>query len=662
MEAQAARKAGLTIIDLGASWAPVLFSEFRPGDAAPQPFPYRQRYLDMANDRTDHRGRKLRAGEHNYLDLYGVPPTLSVVRKRFLDTELRECLADVDREALRKLPRAVSAWGFKYVRRRARALRKGARRVKRRRRLKSDEALARTKGGKRLLRKLRRAERRARAANAALEVLACEGMLERRAKRRRGRRRWRKLPAGDKLWRALTSYERKHMILGRGVLTKRLAKEMARTADEADADAFRRVLRERVVHAARIVEDGTARRLRKHWKDAQGRKRPLRDLVSEFTKQTLDALGLTSTVAIRSFLTGLSAPVLADLRVAVRLPDRPPYYGPDMDLEVVINRGDVYYDPPIDQEGNKVAQYRSRLPRLTLWVTHRGQRIPLVRWRTTVGGWNDELKDGQVYLKYKPSKVGERVWRDIVAAPIWIPPPTTPHREIVRGRKLKTDSMGPGPYSAYGLVAAFHLLPRKRRGEIRYVDQGIRTHGSYNYRSIRAGYSHGCHRLYNHLALRLFSFIVMHRDYDRVGLEPYEYTNRFTYRGRRYKIEVDNRGYIYRLTDPIKVTVSRGRVLGKRKQPIKEYIPKPGVKYEPDGGVEDSADGGVGDPADAGVSGSDDSDSPGGEPDAGVGSGSSGSYGSADGSADESGGSDGDRSREAPASRLRPTRPPPPPP
>ena len=53
----------------------------------------------------------------------------------------------------------------------------------------------------------------------------------------------------------------------------------------------------------------------------------------------------------------------------------------------------------------------------------RGERVPLVRWRTTVGGWRAELAgDGQEYYRYKGSDIGPRVWHHVVAAPVWIPP------------------------------------------------------------------------------------------------------------------------------------------------------------------------------------------------------------------------------------------------
>lgn len=576
---------GFTVLNLGDDWTPVLFTEQSPGDAQPTPLPYRKRYLDLANDRTDRRGRKLRRGRSNYLELYGIPPTPSVLRRRLGDKRLRTCYATVDRPALKAFKGKISAWGFGFAMRKAQGLRKLVNRKLRRKKWKRDEDLKRLRGGKRLLKKLRRTEMRGKAARAALRVLRCERLLQTRRRRK---------PKGDEVYAALTAYERKHKIVGRGVLNRAVARTMALSPDEADAMALRRVIRERVVHTAAVLEDGSARRLKKTY-IAGGRRVDLPNLVERFTNAALEELGLTDARTVRAFLLAVPAPVLRDLRVALRLPAKPAYYSANMDLEVTIYRGDVYYDPPVRADGKKRSQYRGRTPRLTVWVKYRGQRIPLVRWRTTVGGWNDEIKDGQVYLKYKPSDVGRRVWRDIIAAPVWIPPPATPPKEIVRGKKLKTDNMGPGYLSAYGLVAALHLIPRKTRKGLKFWDKGIRTHGSYNYRSIRAGYSHGCHRLYNHKAIRMFSFILSHRPHDRIGLEPYPYLHRFEYKGRKYKIKVSNRGYVYRLKQLLPVIVTRGRILGKHKRPIKTYLKKHGVEYLPDAGPAPTttADGGV---------------------------------------------------------------------
>jgi hypothetical protein len=90
-----------------------------------------------------------------------------------------------------------------------------------------------------------------------------------------------------------------------------------------------------------------------------------------------------------------------------------------------------------------------------------------VRWRTTIGSWRSETSsNGKVYFKYKNSDVGPRVWKDIVASPVWIPPDGTPAKDLLTKKTLdrdkgpvtvvNTDVMGPGFQSAYGLVLAIH--------------------------------------------------------------------------------------------------------------------------------------------------------------------------------------------------------------
>ena len=66
---------------------------------------------------------------------------------------------------------------------------------------------------------------------------------------------------------------------------------------------------------------------------------------------------------------------------------------------------------------------------------------------------------------------------------------------------------------AYGLVAAYHqLYSEDTDGNVRLGgDQGIRMHGSVDYMSIMRRHSHGCHRLHNHIAVRLMSWVLAHR-------------------------------------------------------------------------------------------------------------------------------------------------------
>ena len=188
-----------------------------------------------------------------------------------------------------------------------------------------------------------------------------------------------------------------------------------------------------------------------------------------------------------------------------------------MDLSVEIDRGDVWYDFPFDAKGQRLPQPRERFPTFTLFVKWRGEKVPLVRWRTTVGGWRAELaSDGQEYYRYKGSDIGPRVWHHIVAAPVWIPPASSPLASFVKEKRVNGiyqrvtnyDETGPGFLSAYGLAAAIHEEMRRGPEGPTFFDNGIRTHGSFDYLSLRGRFSHGCHRLYNQQAMRLFSFVL----------------------------------------------------------------------------------------------------------------------------------------------------------
>jgi len=111
-------------------------------------------------------------------------------------------------------------------------------------------------------------------------------------------------------------------------------------------------------------------------------------------------------------------------------------------------------------------------------------------------------------------------------------------------------------------------------------DNGIRTHGSVDYTSIARRYSHGCHRLVNSHAVRLFDFILQRRPFERAGNQAMWLRKSFTHEDKEYEYVIDTRGYYYDLTEPVPVLVTRGRIRGKARRPIDEYLPKPGVEYE----------------------------------------------------------------------------------
>lgn len=546
-----AERAGFTLVDLSDGWTPFIFASTLDEQGAPLPNRYRTIFLGLASNRSDADGQPLAAGEENYLELFGIQPTLSVLRARFLSDETDPCAA-VDLEKIRQVS-AIPSFEPKQWR----------------------------KG-------LERLGPAAQAAFAEIEKrLACEGLMPKLLRHRPGM-------MDDALRQALVRFQHKHKLFDSG-LRKNTVAALGRTLLENDHLALVRTLTERVVAAASILEDGTAiaadgSKGSPTYTGAGGERREVHDLVGEFVREALAQLGLETPAAALAFFRRHGAADFAWLHAVVRLPPVPEYYSPEMDLSVEIDRGDVIYDPPFDEKGRPSPYGRHRFPSLTVRVRYQGQLIPLVRWRTTIGGWRSDLAaNGYEYFRYKGSDVGPRVWRNIVAGPVWIAPNSTPVRTLVKHRAVNGtwqttvnyDEVGPGYLSAYGLVAAYNVTPG-RDGQPDW-DNGVRVHGSSEYRSLlnTQAYSHGCHRLMNHLAERLFSFVLRHRKMRVEGDKPLNFRRQFLWKDEVYELRLPTRGYHYVLDPPVPVNVLEGRIVGRMKRPIDDYFPKPGVKYPP---------------------------------------------------------------------------------
>ncbi len=545
LEEPAARAAGLTLVDLSDRFSPYIFSEGQAENGTLLGNRYRAIFLGLAGDLTDADGQPLvsekqRAKDpssqpHNYLELYGIPPTLSVLRARFLEDESR--CSDVDFSKIR----AVTIIPSKFP-------------------LKDPVALA----------AFEEIEKR----------LRCEGLLAPRARHLPGR-------FDDALREALVRFQHKNKIYDGAAFRKETVAALGRTLLENDHQALVRVVTERAVAAADVLEDGTTEAT---YLDAHGQKQSLRNLAAEASQAALQQLGLDSPALALTFFKRHPAADFATLRAGVRFAPPPEYYAPHMDLSVEIDRGDVIYDPLFDEHGKPNNQTRHHFPSLTVRVRYHDQQIPLVRWRTTIGGWRSDLaSNGYEYFRYKGSDVGPRVWRNIVAGPVWIAPNSTPVRTLVKVKNVRGmnqlvvnyDEVGPGYLSAYGLVAAYNVVPGKE-GKPDW-DNGVRVHGSSEYRSMfnPDGYSHGCHRLVNHLAERLFSFILRHRTMRVEGDQPLGFSRQFLWKDDVYEMRLPTRGYRYLLDPPLPVTVLEGNILGKLKKPMAGYAPKPGVDYPP---------------------------------------------------------------------------------
>jgi hypothetical protein len=388
---------------------------------------------------------------------------------------------------------------------------------------------------------------------------------------------------------ALATWEREHDIFGWGMLGGETLGALLEPVRALLLDDFRRVVAERVADAAGIVEDGSINQARRKnpptFKDEQGVAHVVPDLIGDHVRALLTAIGVATPEDAVAFLRAHKAG-LTTLHVAFTPPPLPAYYAADpMAMSVEIDRGDVWYDVPFDGRGRPIVQRRDHYPHLTLFTHWNGQKIPLCWWRTTIGSWRSEVHaDGHVYMKYKNSDVGPRVWKNIVAAPVWVPPDSTPAKDLLTKKVLdrnvgpvtlvNTDVMGPGFQSAYGLVLAIHL--DARRGGF---DNQIRTHGSDDYTSIARRFSHGCHRLVNNRAVRMYDFVLRHRRFTRQGDLALNLKKRLEVEGKVYHYGLKTRGYYYELDEPVPVNVLEGRIMGAVKTPITAYVRKPGVDY-----------------------------------------------------------------------------------
>ncbi len=601
-----ARAAGLLDVDLGDGWAPYILQDGGgEGDAA-KPNDYRATFVALANDKLSADGQSTSAGDDNFLEVFGIPPTLSVLAAR-IEADVapaREACADaVDREGLEQftgdlgfLDRDRSKRDYEQALHDADWIAKETAALSADASLSPDAVLAALradpKSRGRVDRYLR-GKMRLRAVRAAQARLVCEGLLSPRSRYASGSY---DLPTHE----ALATWERKHDVFGWGFLGGETLGLLLAPTRSLVLDDFRRFLAERVADAAGIVEDGSINQARRKnpptWRDAAGVTHPVPDLIDDDVNALLTAIGVQTPEQAIAFFRAHKAG-LAGLHVAFKAPPLPAYYGDgkNMDLSAEIDRGDVWYDLPFDGRGKPVVQRRDHYPHLTLFVHWQGQKIPLCWWRTTIGSWRSEMhEDGHEYFKYKNSDVGPRVWKEIVAAPVWIPPDGTPAKDLLTRKVLdrnvgpvtvvNTDVMGPGYGSAYGLVMGIHVDP-KRGG----FDNQIRTHGSVDYTSIARRFSHGCHRLVNNRAVRLYDFVLRHHAFKRIGNVPLNLKKRLEVDGQAYHYAIKTRGYYYELADPVSVNVLEGRIMGEVKKPIVAFVRKPGVDYGAAPAVGDAA-------------------------------------------------------------------------
>ncbi len=557
----------LTIIDLADAWTPRLFAPAPDGQTPA----FRDEYLRIAAER-DAKGKPLPDADPDALaELYGVVPSLAIVRERLDDEPRHACNAKVDPKPILGLDRPYAqdhgplVKGFDGMRAwLARQLE--AERV--RRKLPDFAALATIKPLAASYERWKKLDDLHTGLVAAQQRFACEGYIA--DKDADGTLTWRQGNATE-------LFQRRNFLMPTSRLDPETRDALQIDSHELDFRLALRVLRERVVDASGILEDGTAADGPKpilgrmldppEMRAARGREKPLPngapDLVSPAVEIAAKHLGWTSADNVRAFL----AKHRQGTRVAVALPALPAYYSVHMDLSAEVDRGDVWYDE------TPILRFIRTRPTMILYVNDNGTKRPLVRWPTTIGGWADvRMEGGWVAKKWKESDVGPRWWRNLFAAPTWLPPATTPDKDLVINNyngtwSLKKSIMGPGPHAAYGMVLLVHDNKAKAKdGSDQYWDNGIGTHGSASVTSIVNGTSHGCHRLYNQLAVRLAVFLLHHRDHVVKGPQPVYY-RRFVNSHGSFVANITTRGFLYEMTPPVPVNVLKGNIRSQRKIP-----------------------------------------------------------------------------------------------
>ena len=271
-----------TPIDLSDDWTPFIFDDMQGADGQPLSNRYRSVYIGLANDHGDPDGQPLAPGEHNYLELYGIPPSLSVLRARFVDDKQRNCSAvDLSKLAAVKSipPRGDKAeMAVAKLAAQLRALEKE--RKKARLETLAELAEAQPKLAKAIAEVQKYAAERA-AFPEVEKRLICEGMLGEKSKHKRGE--W-----DDPMRDAIIRFQHKHMLYDAAALRPETMSALGRSLLVNDYAALVRVLTEQIVAATGVLEDGSIGE--KTYDSASGQKLPVRNMVDEAVKATLAQL------------------------------------------------------------------------------------------------------------------------------------------------------------------------------------------------------------------------------------------------------------------------------------------------------------------------------------------------------------------------------------
>ena len=371
-------------------------SRRRP-DGQPLPNRYRRIFLGLANDQLDEDGEPLAPGSKNYLELYGIFPSMSVLRARFVEDEQHPCHDQESADALDAVETVtyVAPADLKQDERRLATIRE-------------ELETARKKAHLADARRARRAAARVRAQGEAARAArgreaghggGREAPHLRGAAGGKGKAHHQPGIYDDAMRLAVRRFQQKHMIYEANYLRRKTVDALARPLLDNDYDALVRALRERVVDAA------GDRRGRLGVEDAQPRRR-VREGRAASSCSSADA-----QAALAFFKRHPARRVQAAARrrsSCRRAPTTTPTTWTSRSSSIAATSGTTCRSTTTGTTSRSRARStrRSRCTRRS-----GGKLIALARWRTTIGGWRAEQASER--LRVLPLQgVGRRAARD----------------------------------------------------------------------------------------------------------------------------------------------------------------------------------------------------------------------------------------------------------
>jgi hypothetical protein len=98
---------GQLVLDLGEDWVPYIFTERSLPTDERTPQSYRSTYLALARGEFPNDIHGARAKKDRYLEVFGILPTLNLVRDRFRETQRQDCISKIDLEPLKLYERII---------------------------------------------------------------------------------------------------------------------------------------------------------------------------------------------------------------------------------------------------------------------------------------------------------------------------------------------------------------------------------------------------------------------------------------------------------------------------------------------------------------------------------------------------------------------------